>query len=122
MIAGVYLNRLRADMPLQADPTIQFAVANRNLAEALVVGFWKRDITREDLQISSPFNTYVNRGWPPGPICNPGLHALEAVVNPAQTDYYYFVATGDGSHAFARTAEEHRANVERYRPDSRVNE
>jgi UPF0755 protein len=113
-IASVYLNRLRADMPLQADPTVQFAVATANLAEALGFGYWKRELTRADLQFASPYNTYVQRGLPPGPICSPGLRALEAVANPAQTDFYYFVAKGDGSHAFARTDLEHRANIERY--------
>jgi UPF0755 protein len=114
IVASVYLNRLRAGMPLQADPTVQFAVASANLAEALGFGFWKRDLTLGDLQFPSPYNTYTNRGLPPGPICSPGLDALEAVLSPAQTDYYYFVARGDGSHAFARSEPEHRENVDRY--------
>jgi UPF0755 protein len=113
-IASVYLNRLRANMPLQADPTVQFAVASLDLAEALGFNFWKRELTRADLQLASPYNTYVQRGLPPGPICSPGLSALEAVAEPAQTDYLYFVARGDGSHAFARTGEEHQSNIERY--------
>ena len=117
VIASVYLNRLKAGMPLQADPTVQFAVANANPGEALGFGFWKQELTAADLRINSPYNTYVNRGLPPGPICSPGAAAIEAVVNPAQTDYYYFVARGDGSHAFARTEPEHRANVERHQGD-----
>jgi UPF0755 protein len=115
IIASVYLNRLRRNMPLQADPTVQFAVANANLAEALGYGFWKRDLTRDDLKNLSPYNTYVQRGLPPGPICSPGLAALEAVANPAQTDFLFFVAKGDGSHVFSKTDVEHAANVERYR-------
>lgn len=115
-IAGVYLNRLRRNMPLQADPTVQFAVASANLVEALGYGFWKRDLTRDDLRLASPYNTYAQRGLPPGPICSPGLAALEAVANPAQTEYLFFVARGDGSHVFAKTDAEHAANVERYRP------
>ena len=114
IIASVYLNRLQIGMPLQADPTIQFAVASANFAEAAGYGFWKPELTRDDLQRPSPFNTYLNRGLPPGPICSPGLDALEAVVAPANTDYYYFVARDDGSHAFAQTEPEHRDNVERY--------
>ena len=114
IIASVYLNRLKEGMPLQADPTVQFAVASANLAEALGFGFWKRELTRDDLQVRSPYNTYLNRGLPPGPICSPGLEAIVAVLNPAQTDYLYFVARGDGSHEFARTEPEHRVNVERY--------
>jgi UPF0755 protein len=115
VIASVYLNRLQRDMPLQADPTVQFAVASANLVEALGFGFWKHDLTRADLQLRSPYNTYVQRGLPPGPICSPGLAALEAVANPAETGYLYFVAKGDGSHVFATSDAEHAANVERYR-------
>lgn len=115
LIAAVYLNRLKRDMPLQADPTVQFAVANVNLAEALGFNYWKRDLTRDDLRLDSPYNTYVKRGLPPGPICSPGLAALDAVANPTETEYLFFVAKGDGSHVFAKTDQEHAANVERYR-------
>jgi UPF0755 protein len=115
IIASVYLNRLKRDMPLQADPTVQFAVASANLADALGYSYWKRDLSRDDLRLVSPYNTYVQHGLPPGPICSPGLAALEAVANPATTDYLYFVAKGDGSHVFATTDTEHAANVERYR-------
>jgi UPF0755 protein len=115
LIASVYLNRLKRDMPLQADPTVQFAVATANLVEALSFGYWKRDLSLDDLRQPSPYNTYVQRGLPPGPICSPGLAALEAVANPADTEYLYFVAKGDGSHVFATTDTEHAANVERYR-------
>jgi UPF0755 protein len=115
VIASVYLNRLKRDMPLQADPTVQFAVASANLVEALGFGYWKHELTRTDLSFPSPYNTYVQRGLPPGPICSPGLSALEAVANPAETEYLYFVAKGDGGHVFAKTDVEHAANVERYR-------
>ncbi len=113
-IASVYLNRLKIDMPLQADPTVQFAVAQANPGAAVGFGFWKSELTATDLQVDSPYNTYIRRGLPPGPICSPGADAVEAVIQPAETDYYYFVARGDGSHAFARTETEHRANVERH--------
>jgi UPF0755 protein len=115
IIASVYLNRLKRDMPLQADPTVQFAVASANLAEAFGFGYWKRELSRADLQVPSPYNTYVQRGLPPGPICSPGLGALEAVANPAETEYLFFVASGDGRHVFAKTDTEHAANVQRYR-------
>lgn len=115
IIASVYLNRLRRNMPLQADPTVQFAVASANLAEALGFGYWKHELSRTDLQLPSPYNTYVQRGLPPGPICSPGLAALEAVASPDETEYLFFVAKGDGSHVFAKTDTEHAANVERYR-------
>ena len=114
IIAGVYLNRLERGMPLQADPTVQFAVANANLAEALGFGYWKRDLTFDDLRFASPYNTYVQPGLPPGPICSPGLAALEAVADPTESEYLFFVAKGDGSHVFAKTDVEHAANVERY--------
>ena len=76
-IASVYLNRLAAEMPLQADPTVQYAVATRDGPTAATYGYW-RDLTPADLQIASPYNTYVNGGLPPGPICNPGEAAIRS--------------------------------------------
>ncbi|NOZ06434.1 MAG: endolytic transglycosylase MltG [Chloroflexi bacterium] len=110
LIAGVFLNRLKDGTVLNADPTVQYALgyqANEN-------GWWKRPLLFEDLKINSPYNTYINPGLPPGPICNPGLASLKAVLSAPDTDYYYFVARGDGTHVFARTLEEHRANVQKY--------
>ncbi len=115
LIAAVFLNRLRAGLPLQADPTVQYALT---LAPGSVeqFGYWKEELTLDDLTYDSPYNTYVYAGLPPGPIANPGLDALKAVVSPADTQYLFFVAKGDGSgeHAFAETLEEHLQNVERY--------
>ena len=113
LIAGVFLNRLRLSMPLEADPTVQYALAN-DPASVERFGFWKQGLTTEDLQVDSSYNTYVNGGLPPGPIANPGLASLEAVAHPAQTNYLYFVARQDGSHVFAETLEEHLRNVEQY--------
>lgn len=110
-IASVYLNRLGTDMPLQADPTVQYAVANKDLRAAASYGYWKRDLTIPDLESDSPYNTYIRKGLPPTPICNPGLASIQAAIAPARTDYFYFVARGDGSHLFARTLDEHNANV-----------
>jgi len=115
VIASVYLNRLKAGMALQADPTVQYAIDASDPQRALARGFW-RPLSVDDLKIDSPFNTYRTTGLPPEPICNPGLDSIEAVANPAETDYLYFVARGDGSHAFARTQEEHAENVRRYQP------
>lgn len=113
-IAGVFHNRLNAGMYLNADPTVQYALGYQEGAGQ----WWKRPLLLEDLEIDSPYNTYTHVGLPPGPICNPGLAVLQAVVEPAETDYYYFVANdvaGDGSHVFAKTLEEHNANIEQYR-------
>jgi UPF0755 protein len=111
-IASVYLNRLADNMPLQADPTVQYAIATRDGPAAVAYNYW-RNLTATDLQIASPFNTYTTTGLPPGPICNPGEASIRAVVQPARTDYLYFVANTDGSgtHLFARTLDEHNANV-----------
>lgn len=113
LISGVFHNRLRAGMPLQADPTVQYALASRDLDAAAAYDYWKQELTPDDLAVNSPYNTYLYRGLPPGPVCAPGLESLVAAVEPAQTDYLYFVARGDGGHAFARTLEEHLANIAR---------
>ncbi|MHB1296747.1 MAG: endolytic transglycosylase MltG [Anaerolineae bacterium] len=106
VIASVFYNRLESGMPLQADPTVQYA---RGVNAA--TGRWWEDITLEEANaLQSPYNTYVNPGLPPGPICNPGLASIEAVLEPAETDYLYFRASSDGSHAFSTTFEEHLAN------------
>ncbi len=109
IIAGVFINRLEAGMKLDADPTVQYALGYQG--EGM---WWKTPLLLEDLEIDSPYNTYLNAGLPPGPICNPGLASIQAVLEPAETDYLYFVAVGDGSHVFARTLEEHNRNRAKY--------
>jgi UPF0755 protein len=116
LIAGVFYNRIAANDLIGADPTVQFAVA-QDAANVRLYGYWKKELTAADLAIDSPYNTRKYPGIPPGPITNPGLASLEAVANPTQTDYYYFVANsikGDGSHVFAVTAEEHQKNQALY--------
>jgi UPF0755 protein len=105
LIASVFLNRLRAGMKLDSDPTVQYAVGFNNTWNS----WWKNPLSYEDLQIESPFNTYQNIGLPPNPISNPGLSALLAVAYPAESPYYYFRAKCDGSgrHNFSTTYEEH---------------
>lgn len=115
VISSVYHNRLAAGMRLDADPTVQYAVANLDLGKAGGYGFWKRDLTLEDLKVNSPYNTYQLTGLPPGPICSPGLASLQAAVAPADTGYLFFVARDDGSHAFATTLAEHNQNVQKVR-------
>lgn len=114
IIAQVFLSRLRRGVPLEADPTVQYAITEES-ASVDEYGYWKQELTLDDLEYDSPYNTYATRGLPTGPICNPRLESMEAVVHPAATDYLYFVAKGDGSHAFAETLEEHLENVEMYR-------
>jgi UPF0755 protein len=103
LVAAVYLNRLKIGMPMQADPTVIYALQQR--------GTYDGNIRRDDLQLDSPYNTYRYPGLPPGPIASPGRASLEAVANPADVDYLYFVSRNDGSHVFARTLEEHNRNV-----------
>lgn len=107
-IAGVFVNRLRKGMPLQADPTVIYALSDGE-------GVLPRPLTRTDLQSASPYNTYVSSGLPPGPIANPGRSAIEAVLNPAETDALFFVADGSGGHVFSRTLDDHNRNVARWR-------
>ena len=111
-IAGVFYNRLRRGMPLQSDPTVAYG---RALAESLPDRVLGRALTSRDLETPGPYNTYTQRGLPPGPICNPGREALAAVLHPEATEALYFVADGSGGHAFARTLAEHNRNVARWR-------
>jgi UPF0755 protein len=99
----VFTNRLRLGMPLQSDPTVIYAAPS-----------FTGDLTRADLARPSPYNTYVTAGLPPGPIANPGIAALDAVLAPADTPYLYFVSRNDGSHAFSATLAEHNRAVQQY--------
>jgi UPF0755 protein len=114
LVAGVFYNRLKEGMRLQTDPTVQYAVASTQPDSQKRYGWWKGSLTKEDLAIDSPYNTYLHPGLPPGPICNPGLASLQAAVAPEATDYLYFVAKQDGTHAFAKTLDEHNDNVYQY--------
>ncbi len=114
LIAAVFLNRLELGIALQADPTVQYAVAN-DPANVQAHGYWKVDLTEADLAIESPYNTYVLPGLPPAPIANPGLASIMAVLRPATTGYLYFVACQDGSgrQIFAETLDQHIENIAR---------
>ena len=94
---------------------MQYAVASADPASVLQYTYWKKELTVDDLKIDSPYNTYLYGGLPPGPIANPGLASIQAVVRPATTNYLFFVAKGDGTHVFAETLEEHLRNIEQYR-------
>jgi UPF0755 protein len=112
VVAGVFANRLRAGMPLQTDPSVIYA--------SLLSGTWGGVIHESELHSDSAYNTYTRTGLPPGPICNPGMAALQAALHPAATDYLYFVANPDGSTHFARELAEHEANVAAYRTKTRT--
>lgn len=104
IVASVYLNRLRDKMRLQADPTVVYALT-KGLGDMRGA-----PLLREHLKIDSPYNTYMNYGLPPAPIANVGLDAIHAVLQPADTNYLFFVADGHGGHKFARTYEQHMKN------------
>lgn len=106
MVAAVYANRLRIGMPLQCDPTVIYALDR--------LGRYTGNLTRDDLQFDSRYNTYRYPGLPPGPIASPGRASLEAAAHPAAADYLYFVSRNDGTHAFASTLDEHNRNVQKY--------
>ena len=107
VVASVFYNRLRRGEPLQCDPTVHYALQ--------MEGRPPKDVRPADLLVQSPYNTYLHRGLPPGPIANPGAASLKAALEPATTDYYYFVANDRGGHTFSRTLAEHNRNVARLR-------
>ena len=106
MVAGVYSNRLRVGMRLQADPTIIYPIT-----KGKPLG---RRIKRSEIQAVNGYNTYAMSGLPVGPIANPSKASIEAVLNPARTKALYFVADGEGGHVFADTLEQHNANVRKW--------
>lgn len=120
-IAGVFINRLRKGMPLQSDPTVIYALTNgqpQNDGQ----GPLGRRLLSKDLEIDSPYNTYLHAGLPPAPIANAGKDAVRAVLHPEAHDFLYFVADGTGGHVFARTLAEHNQNVAKWRLTRHVQE
>lgn len=110
LVASVFVNRLQKDMPLMTDPSVIYGLQTQNA--------WRGTIYASDLQRDTPYNTYMHAGLPPGPIANPGVKALKAAMQPADTEYLYFVAAGQdprGKSLFAATLEEHNRNVAEYR-------
>jgi UPF0755 protein len=103
LVSAVFHNRLRIKMPLQSDPTVIYGIEN-----------FDGNLTRRHLERQNPYNSYLNRGLPPGPICNPGMDALTAALNPAPVGYFYFVSRNDGSHQFSATLAEHSRAVRKY--------
>lgn len=108
LVAAVFYNRLKKGMRLQADPTTIYAIT---MGKYIL----ERPLSKKDLQIPSPFNTYTSSGLPPTPIANPGIESIKAVLNPAVVDYLYFVANSEGKHSFSASLAEHNRNVQSYR-------
>jgi UPF0755 protein len=118
VVAGILIKRLQADWPLQVDATVQYAVANKQFDNLTIEQFgsfdWWPEITKKDLEIDSPYNTYKYKGVPPTPICNPGLATIKAVLKPLATDYWFYLSDKQGKIHFAKTLEEHQENIIKY--------
>ena len=110
IIAGILHNRLRADWPLQADATLQYALGYQTNEKT----WWKKELFDEDKKVRSPYNTYLHTGLPPAPICNPGLSAIKAALYPKKTEYMYYIHDDTGVAHYAKTLEEHNANVSKF--------
>lgn len=110
VIAGILLKRLEADWPLQIDATLQYSLGY----QASEKSWWKKYLTDADRSVKSPYNTYANTGLPPGPICNPGIASITAVIYPTTSEYWYYIHDPKGVAHYAKTVEEHNANVAKY--------
>jgi len=110
VIAGILLKRLKADWPLQTDATLQYALGY----QAGEKTWWKKSLYEEDKKVKSPYNTYTNPGLPPGPIANPGISSIKAVIYPKESDYWYYLHDPQGGVHYAKTLEEHNANIAKY--------
>ncbi len=106
LVSSVFYNRLKRGMLLQCDPTVIYALKKEEI--------FQYPLKKEDLSFPSPYNTYLHTGLPPGPICNPGIASIEAAINPARTDYLYFVSNGDGTHTFSSDLSSHNRAVRNY--------
>lgn len=110
LVASVILNRLRLSMPLQIDATIQYILGYQLDQKS----WWKKNLTKDDLVINSLYNTYLNVGLPPSPIANPGFNVLNAVANPAETKYLYYISDKSGHNHYAKTLGEHNKNIQKF--------
>lgn len=113
IVAGILIKRLNNGWPLQVDATVQYLKASRD-CRILTCDWWSPNITREDLQIASPYNTYLNNGLPPAPISNPSLVSIKAAYSPKDSDYWFYLHDEKGQIRYAKTIEEHNANVAKY--------
>lgn len=110
IVAGILLKRVRNDWPLQTDATIQYILGYQSQEKS----WWKKELNNEDLQINSPYNTYLYLGLPPGPICNPGISSITAVVSPLESEYWFYISDLKGEIHYAKTQEEHQKNIDQY--------
>ena len=111
IVAGILLKRLEEDWPLQVDATIQYGLGYQSAEKS----WWKTTLSFDDLKIDSPYNSYKNKGLPPTPICNPGLASLNAVVEAdSSTPYWYYISDKKGNMHYAKSDEEHQANIDKY--------
>ena len=110
MVASVIYNRISIDMKLDIDATLQYALGYQTDEKR----WWKKELTAQDKTINSPYNTYTNPGLPPGPISNPGLDSIKAALNPAKTDYLFYISDANGVNHYAKTMAEHNANIKKY--------
>lgn len=114
IVAGVLLKRLKASWPLQVDAAVQYAKAEKECVASKTCEWWPKKLTRQDLEIDSPYNTYLYPGLPPAPICSPGLSSIKAAQNPTATDYWYYLSDWQGKMYYAKTLEEHNQNIQKY--------
>lgn len=117
IIAGILLKRWQEHWPLQVDATVQYLIATRNNSGAKQwqdLDWWPSKLTKADLEIDSPYNSYQYKKLPPGPICNPGLSSIKAVIYPQETDYWFYLSDKRGRMHYAKTNEEHNQNISRY--------
>lgn len=115
IVAQILLKRLAENWPLQADAAVQYALATKQCSkQAERCNWWPKKLTNKDLDINSPYNTYLNRGLPPGPICNPGLSAIKAVIYPQESGYWFYLSDSKGNIHYAKTDKEQAENIKRY--------
>lgn len=116
IVAGILLKRWQQGWLLQTDATVQYAVANQKCQKSFNpdCDWWPQTLTKTDLQIRSPYNTYLYQALPPAPICNPGLFSIKAVLNPQPSPYWFYLSDPKGTMHYAKTDQEHAANIERY--------
>lgn len=114
IVAGILLKRIKASWPLQVDAAVQYAKAERECLSFKDCQWWPQKLTKDDLRIDSPYNTYLYQGLPPAPICNPGLASIKAAKGPVATNYWYYLSDREGEMHYAETIEEHELNIEEY--------